>query len=112
MYLCILTQATIKFAFLRDKKVILLLLILWDKPNRFLDLKQYHSLEHAENNNLFLFIVLRKINGLVSTTFTFKQKSGFKLERNKDLTFIVIIIDIDWYEKDYRDNFLGHIAKP
>ncbi len=36
----------------------------------------------------------------------------FKLERNKDLTFIVIIIDIDWYEKNYRDNFLGHIAQP
>ncbi len=56
--------------------------------------------------------MLRKINGLVSTTLTFEQKSGFKLERNKDLTFIVIIIDIDWYEKDYRDHFLGHIAKP
>ncbi len=35
------------------------------------------------------------IKGLVSTTFTLEQKSGFKLERNKDLTFIVIIIDID-----------------
>ncbi len=39
--------------------------------------------------------MLRKINGLVSKTFTLEQKSGFKLERNKDLTFIVIIIDID-----------------
>ncbi len=39
------------------------------------------------------------MNGLVSTTFTLEQKSGFKLEINKDLTFIVIIIDIDWYEK-------------
>ncbi len=28
-------------------------------------------------------------------TFTLEQKSGFKLERNKDLTFIVINIDID-----------------
>ncbi len=52
------------------------------------------------------------MNGLVSTTFTLEQKSVFKLERNKDLTFIVIIIDIDWYEKKYRDNFLGHIAQP
>ncbi len=26
---------------------------------------------------------------------TLEKKSGFKLERNKDLTFIVIIIDID-----------------
>ncbi len=26
----------------------------------------------------------------VSKTFTLEQKSGFKLERNKDLTFIVI----------------------
>ncbi len=42
--------------------------------------------------------MLRKINGLVSKTFTLEQKSGFKLERNKDLTFIVIIIDIDGYE--------------
>ncbi len=42
---------------------------------------------------------LRKINGLISTTFTLEQKSGFKLERNKDLTFIVIIIDIDLYKK-------------
>ncbi len=64
----------------------------------FLDLKQYHSLEHAETEILFsieIFIVLRKINDLVSTTFTFEQKSGFKLESNKDLTVIVIIIDID-----------------
>ncbi len=43
----ILTEATIKCAFLRDKKVILLLLILSGNPNLFLDLKQYHSLEHA-----------------------------------------------------------------
>ncbi len=56
--------------------------------------------------------MLRKINGLVSKTFTLEQKSGFKLERNKDWTFIVIIIDIDWYENNYRDNFLGHIAQP
>ncbi len=34
-----------------------------------------------------------------------EQNSGFKHVRNKDLTFIVIIIDIDWYEKNYRDNF-------
>ncbi len=43
------------------------------------------------------------MNGLVSTSLTLEQKSGFKLEINKDLTFIVIIIDIDWYEKNYRD---------
>ncbi len=49
---------------------------------------------------------------MVSTTFTLEQKSIFKLERNKDLTFIMIIIDIDWYEKNYRDNFFGHIAQP
>ncbi len=48
---------------------------------------------------------------MVSTTFTLEQNSGFKLERNKDLTFIVIIIDIDWYEKNC-DNFFGHIAQP
>ncbi len=51
------------------------------------------------------------MNGLVSTTFTLEQKSGFKLERNKDLTFIVIIIDIDWSEKNDGDNILGHIAQ-
>ncbi len=34
------------------------------------------------------------MKGLVSTTFTLEQKSGFKLERNKDLIFIVIIIDM------------------
>ncbi len=34
-----------------------------------------------------------------------EQNSGFKLEINKDLTFIVIIIDIDWYEKNYRKHF-------
>ncbi len=39
--------------------------------------------------------MLRKVNGLVSTTFTLDKKSGFKLERNKDLTFIGIIINID-----------------
>ncbi len=48
----------------------------------------------------------------VSTTFSLEQKSGFKFERNKDLTFIVIIIDIDWYGKNNRDNSLGHIAQP
>ncbi len=51
IYLCILTQATIKCAFLRDKKVILL--ILSGNPNLFLDLKQYHSLEHAETKKYF-----------------------------------------------------------
>ncbi len=38
-----LTQATIKCAFLRDKKVIL-------------HLKQYHSLEHAETKNIYIYI--------------------------------------------------------
>ncbi len=52
------------------------------------------------------------MNGLVSTNFTLEQKSGFKLERNTNLAFIVIIIDIDWYEKNYRDTLLGHIAQP
>ncbi len=42
-----------------------------------------------------MFILLREMNGLVSTTFTLEQKSGFKLENNKDLTFTMIIIDID-----------------
>ncbi len=57
MYLCIQTQATIKCAFLRDKKVILLLLLLLSgNPNLFLDLKQYHSLDHAETKKfIFLF---------------------------------------------------------
>ncbi len=32
--------------------------------------------------------------------------------KEKDLTCIVIIIDIDWYKKNYRDNFFGHIAQP
>ncbi len=61
------------------------------------------------------------MNGLVCTTFTLEQNSGFKLERNKDLTFIVIIIDIDWYEKNYRqvksksddrDNFFAISPSP
>ncbi len=61
MYLCILTQATIKCAFLRDKKVILLLLLLLllrlsGNPNLFLDLKQYHSLEHAATKKLFFLV--------------------------------------------------------
>ncbi len=57
-YLCILTQATIKCAFLKHKKVIVLL-ILSGSPNRFLNLKQYHSLEHAETKKyIFLFIYL------------------------------------------------------
>ncbi len=61
-----------------------------------------------------MFILLREMNGLVSTTFTLEQKSGFKLENNKDLTFTVIIIDIDLYEKKlwsffgpYRPALLG-----
>ncbi len=58
MYLCILTQATIKCAFLRDKKVILLLLLLLSSgnPNLFLDLKQYHSLDHAETKKLIFLV--------------------------------------------------------
>ncbi len=76
-----------------------MILLLSGNPNLFLDLKQYHSLDHAETKKyIFLLrfiILLRKINGLVSTTFTLEQKSIFKLERNKDLTFIVIIIDIE-----------------
>ncbi len=46
MYLCILTQDTIKCAFLRYKKIILFVLILSDNPNWFLDVKQYYSLEN------------------------------------------------------------------
>ncbi len=71
-------------------------------------LKQYHSLEHAETKKyiflhvlgkcisfIYIFILLRKINGLVLTSFTLEQNADFKLEINKDLTFTVIIIDID-----------------
>ncbi len=54
---------------------------------------KYHSLEHAETILDSYFV--KEMNGLVSTTFSLEQKSGFKFERNKDLTFIVIIIDID-----------------
>ncbi len=39
------------------------------------------------------------------------QKSAFKLEWNKNLTFIVIIIDIDWYEK-IQIWIFTHIAQP
>ncbi len=56
MYLCIQTQATIKCALLRDKKVILLLLLLSGNPNLFLDLKQYHSLDHAETKKLIFLV--------------------------------------------------------
>ncbi len=51
--------------------------------------------------------LVKENDGLVSTTFSLEQKSGFKLEINKDLTFILIIIDIDCYEKNHRDNFFG-----
>ncbi len=45
--------------------------------------------------NIFFYLVsLRKINGLFSTNVSLEQKSGFKFERNKDLTFIIISIDI------------------
>ncbi len=84
MYLCILTQATIKSAFLRDKKVILLLLILSGNPNRFLDLKQYHSLEHAETKKLiFLFILLRKINDLFLQLSRWSKILGLNLKEIK-----------------------------
>ncbi len=42
-----------------------------------------------------IFILTRKIKQSGSRTFTLEQKSGFKLERNKDFTFIVIIIHMD-----------------
>ncbi len=35
--------------------LLLLLLILTGNPNLFLDLKQYHSLEHAETKKYFFF---------------------------------------------------------
>ncbi len=35
------------------------------------------------------------MNGLVSSTFTLEQKYDFKLDRNNDLTFIVITISTD-----------------
>ncbi len=38
------------------RQKVILLLILWGNPNMFLDLKQYHSLEHAEiKKYIFLF---------------------------------------------------------
>ncbi len=40
------------------------------------------------------------------------QKSAFKLERNKNLTFIVVIIDIDWYEKIQIYEFLLILPSP
>ena len=52
------------------------------------------------------------INRLVSSSFTQEQKSNLTFERNNDFKFIVIIIDIDWYEKCYRDNIFGRIAQP
>ncbi len=69
-------------------------------------------MQKLRNSFFYLDIFVEEINGLVPTTFTLEQKSVFKLERNKDLTFIVIIIDIDWYEKNYLDNSFGHIAQP
>ena len=42
-----------------------------------------------------------------ATTFTQEQKSVFKLERNNDVTVIVIIIDIDPFEHFNLDNNLG-----
>ncbi len=105
IYLCILTQATIKCAFLRYKKVVLLLFILWGNPNLFLDLK-YNSLEHAETKKyIYLDIYFVKEN-VWFLKLSLEQKYCFKFERNKDLTFIVIIIDIDWYKKNYRDHFM------
>ena len=38
------------------------------------------------------------INRLLSSTFTQEQKSNLKFERNNDLTFIVVIIDIDLHQ--------------
>ncbi len=34
----------------------MILLILSGNPNLFLDLKQYHSLEHAETKNIYIYI--------------------------------------------------------
>ncbi len=57
MYICTLTQtaATIKCAFLRDKKRVslLLLVMLLGNTNLFLDLKEYPSLEHDTKNTFF-----------------------------------------------------------
>ncbi len=43
----------------RQKSDIIIIIILWGKTNRFLDLKQHHSLEHAETKKyIFLFSYL------------------------------------------------------
>ncbi len=44
------------------------------QPKPVSDLKQYHSLEHVETE-----IYLRKMNGLVSTTFTLEQNLALNL---------------------------------
>ncbi len=51
MYLCILTQAMCISK--RQKSE---LLILSGNPNQFLDLKQYHSLEHAATKQLIFLV--------------------------------------------------------
>ncbi len=55
------------------------------------------NMQKQRNTFSIKIFILRKINDLVSTTFTSEQEStlSFKLKRNEDLTFIVIIIDID-----------------
>ncbi len=63
----------------RQKSYIIINII--RQPKRFLDLKEYHSLEHAETHFSILILILRKMNGLFSTTFTLEQKSGFKPEK-------------------------------
>jgi len=88
-----------------SKRQSISLLILSGNTNLFLDLKQYHRLEHAEIINVILIIFICiyfdkediyfvQENGGKFFTLV-KKKSGFKLERNKDMTFI----NIGWYEK-------------
>ncbi len=99
----------------RHKSDIIIIIIIRPPKPIFLDFWNNITQNMQKLRNTFFYLdiyiyFLRKINCLVSTTFTLEQKSDFKLERNKDLTFIVIIIDIDWYEKNYCDSFLGRIA--
>ncbi len=67
--------------------LLLLLLILTGNPNLFLDLKQYHSLEHAETNKYIFFYLdiyfVKENEWSGFYNFLFGAKYGFELEKIK-----------------------------
>ncbi len=88
------------------KKVILL--ILSGNPNLFLDLKRYHSLEHAEPKKYFFLVRYLFCKGKLMVWFLQLSLWSKILALNmKEIKIWQLSwqLSIDWYDKNYRALF-------